>query len=184
MPRTFTTVRELLHWEYAKLIAESAVGSRKDFAFVQHSFKKLEASKLIPSSILRENKLLVKSGQHCSYCGAAENLHWEHIVPLSLNGPDTIDNQVLACAKCNLSKGARDPYQWYGSTRADEIPRLVLGKLLKIYYETYDAKGLLDNAQYFTEQSVERINLYRVFSVDQKSFIKPNFTIQQRRNET
>ena len=171
MPKTFKTVRELLHWEYAKLIAESAVGTRKDFAFVQHSFKKLEAGKLSPSSILRENKLLVTTGQHCAYCDGKENLHWEHIVPQALNGPDTIDNQVLACAKCNLSKRSRDPYQWYGVERADQIPRLVLGKLLKIYYKAYDAKALLDDAHFFTQQSVERINLHRIFSANQEASI-------------
>lgn len=163
MPKSFQTVRQLLHWEYSKLIAESAGGGRKDFAFVQHSYKQLQSGSLNLSSILRENKLLVSNGTSCSYCGAREKLHWEHIIPRSCGGPDTIDNQVLACATCNLKKGARDPYQWYAPDRINEIPRLILGKFLKLLYEAYRAADLLDDRVYFKEQALERTNLSQIF---------------------
>ena len=34
MPRTFSTVRELIYWEYAKLISEKAVGDRMNYKFI------------------------------------------------------------------------------------------------------------------------------------------------------
>lgn len=111
MPRTFTTVRELIYWEYAKLISERAVGDRLNYKFVNFTFRKMIEGKVTPSSILSENQRLFMLGNVCSYCGATGPLHWEHIIPASVGGPGSIDNMVRARAPCNLAKGARDPYQ-------------------------------------------------------------------------
>jgi len=45
---------------YAKLIAGSAVGSKKNYAFMMYTFNKLRKAKLKPSAILRKNKILVE----------------------------------------------------------------------------------------------------------------------------
>ena len=141
-PSHVKTIRELIYWEYAKLIAEAAVGSRKNYGFVTHSYKRLKSGKMTPSDILRENKMLVKGDNACAYCGAAnDGFHWEHIIPKNRGGPDTIDNMVLACPDCNLRKGAKDPFKWYGNKRKYEIPRLVLGKYLKLVFEAHQAGG-------------------------------------------
>jgi hypothetical protein len=79
-----------------------------------------------------------------AYCGAQEDLQWEHIIPRSRGGPDTIDNMVQACSDCNAAKGAKDPFEWYGLERRYEIPRLVLGKYLKLVFDHHDAAGTLD----------------------------------------
>ena len=90
--------------------------------------------------------MLVKGDNACAYCDAAnDGFHWEHIIPKSRGGPDTIDNMVLACPDCNLSKGAKDPFEWYGNKRKYEIPRLVLGKYLKLVFEAHQAGGTLDS---------------------------------------
>ncbi|MGI0073191.1 MAG: HNH endonuclease [Nitrosotalea sp.] len=62
---------------------------------------------------------------------STENLHWEHIIPRSKGGPDTIDNMAQACQRCNLSKSDKDLYEWYGKEKRYDIPRLVLGKVPK-----------------------------------------------------
>ena len=142
MPRSFSTVRDLIYWEYAKLISERAVGERLSYKFVNFTFRRLVDGKISPSSILTENKQLFTLGDVCAYCGATGSLQWEHIIPLALGGPDSIDNMVRACAPCNQTKGARDPYQWFlGGGRGDAIPRLVLGKFLKVVFEEYSARG-------------------------------------------
>lgn len=98
MPRQFATVRGLIYWEYAKLISGKAVGNRLNYRFSNFTFQKLIEGNATPSSILTENKQLFVLGDVCAYCGATGSLHWEHIIPLSLGGPDCIDNMVRACA--------------------------------------------------------------------------------------
>jgi HNH endonuclease len=137
------TIQDLIYWEYAKLIAESATGDRKNFAFVMHKYKGLKEGTINPSTILRENKLLYESEDCCAYCGATGNLEWEHIIPRSRKGPDTIDNMVRACRECNAAKGAQDPIEWYGAEGWGLIPRLVLGKYLKIAYTYHEQNGTL-----------------------------------------
>lgn len=126
MPTRFDTVRELIFWEYAKLIARSATGSKEKFGFVQYCFHRLKHGKINPSLILHENKKVVETGDHCAYCGGKHRLHWKQIILRSLGGPDTFDNIVRTCRSCNLSKGRRDPHRWYGLERAHEIPRSCL----------------------------------------------------------
>jgi len=146
-PKNIRTVRQLIYWEYAKLVAGSAVGDRKNYAYIMYCFKKLDAGKLTPSTILRENKLLVESEKVCVYCEKiCDGLQWEHIIPRSRGGLDTIDNLALACRECNLSKGARDLFEWYGKERQYEIPRLALGKYLKMIFEIHERAGTLDSA--------------------------------------
>lgn len=164
MPRTFATVRELIYWEYAKLISEKAVGNRLNYKFANFTFRKLVEGGSTPSSILAENQQLFMLGNVCAYCGATGPLHWEHIIPVSLGGPDSIDNMVRACPPCNLAKGARDPYQWYLATKKDDlIPRLVLGKFLKVVFEEYATHNLLDSAEFMKPHAVERISLSSIF---------------------
>lgn len=40
----------------------------------------------------------------------------------------------------------RDPFEWYGLDRKYEIPRVVLGKYLKLVYVLHEAQGTLDKA--------------------------------------
>jgi len=35
------------------------------------------------------------------------HLHYDHIVPFSRNGTDTVNNIQLLCEPCNLAKGNR-----------------------------------------------------------------------------
>lgn len=55
----------------------------------------------------------------CQYCGAAEELTFDHLVPRSRGGRTTWENVITACSPCNLRKGGRlidecdmQPTQW------------------------------------------------------------------------
>lgn len=43
----------------------------------------------------------------CQYCGAREDLTFDHVVPRSKGGTTTWDNVVTACSPCNLRKSDR-----------------------------------------------------------------------------
>ncbi|HAU58053.1 MAG TPA: hypothetical protein DCW87_11225 [Comamonadaceae bacterium] len=164
MAKIFSTVRELIYWEYAKLVAGRVAGRRQQYAFVNYVFRQFSEQKMSPASILVENKKLFLEADQCAYCGNSAELQWEHIIPLAMGGPDSIDNLVRACRSCNLEKGARDPYQWYAARHdLDGIPRLVLGKFLKLVFERYADVGLLDDSSNFKTNHVERVTLGQVF---------------------
>jgi len=82
-PKNVKTIRELIYWEYAKLISGSAVENRKNYGFIMHCYKKMKSGELTPSQILKENKMLVKGENCCAYCESKNNLHREHIIPKS-----------------------------------------------------------------------------------------------------
>ena len=57
-----------------------------------------------------------RDGGRCRHCGTTDaeatartgvHLHYDHIVPFSRNGTDTVNNIQLLCENCNLAKGNR-----------------------------------------------------------------------------
>lgn len=162
------TIRDLIYWEYAKLIAGSTVGDRKNYGFVMHCYKRLGEGKIHPSAILRENRKLFETGEVCAYCGNTWELQWEHIIPRARIVIDTIDNQVLACRSCNSQKRSRDPFEWYGLERRYEVPRIVLGKYLKLIYELHEHQGTLDKDDLNNDGKLDVYDLGVIFPVKEK----------------
>ncbi len=67
-------------------------------------------------------KILVKFGHSCAYCGLTQEehialygtkLHQDHFIPLQSGGEYTINNIVPACKRCNCSKRQNDFFEWY-----------------------------------------------------------------------
>lgn len=48
----------------------------------------------------------------CTYCGSSDNITIDHVIPLSRGGSHSVSNLVSACAKCNMSKGAKTVMEW------------------------------------------------------------------------
>jgi hypothetical protein len=62
----------------------------------------------IPIHVKRE--VQERDGNICQYCGDGEGpFHFDHVLPWSRGGCDTVENLVVACASCNLSKSDRTP---------------------------------------------------------------------------
>ncbi|MBQ7599215.1 MAG: RRXRR domain-containing protein [Clostridia bacterium] len=56
----------------------------------------------------------------CQYCGGASGdnvLEWEHMIPKSRGGTDSVRNASLSCSSCNREKGAMTPGEWLGHLR-------------------------------------------------------------------
>lgn len=53
----------------------------------------------------------------CAYCGK-EWQHRDHLIPIAMGGDYGKLNIVPACAKCNLDKGAKNPFQFAGAPEA------------------------------------------------------------------
>lgn len=74
--------------------------------------------KAIPQSVRRA--VIKRDKGVCRYCGKPGKVHWysetgwvwiehelDHIIPEYLGGTNTIDNIVIACQRCNRTKGHR-----------------------------------------------------------------------------
>lgn len=152
-PKYVTTVRQLIYWEYARLIARAA-GFEGNYGFIVSRYKKLVSGEMVWSSSVRDYEKELKKGRVCVYCGATTGLSTDHIIPASRAGIDprivalldSPDNCVCACRACNSSKGDKDIFEWYGPERGDDIPKLVLSKFLKLAYRLHETQGTLDLA--------------------------------------
>ena len=51
--------------------------------------------------------VFLRDSFECQYCGAADDLTFDHLVPRSRGGTTAWDNVVAACAPCNIRKGGR-----------------------------------------------------------------------------
>ncbi|MEM9105048.1 MAG: HNH endonuclease [Pseudomonadota bacterium] len=45
----------------------------------------------------------------CQYCGAENDLTFDHVIPRRYGGETTWENIVAACSSCNLKKGGKMP---------------------------------------------------------------------------
>jgi 5-methylcytosine-specific restriction endonuclease McrA len=141
------TIRDLIFYQYAKIIAESSGFSKKNFQFIMNRVNKLRSGEINMSTITRELKMQISSTERkCEYCGNPENLSWDHIIPQSKCGPDTADNLILCCKSCNSSKGSSGLYEWFSLENKDTLPRVVAGKYLKLLFDVHEKNGTLENA--------------------------------------
>jgi len=160
------TIRDLIYYQYAKIIARRAFSSidgveakQKSFGFIKHTFRKLKSGEMSWSDITREDWQLVESEKKCIYCSCETDLHKEHLVPKSLHikpecgecdAIQSIHNQVFACQACNTSKGTKGLYEFYRFLRPQErkfydfIPPLAEKKYLKTIMQCHCCASTLD----------------------------------------
>ena len=168
-PKAVKTVRDLIFWQYAKLVARSA-GMAKQYGFVMKTFQDLRTGKRQWSSILREDTLMAVEGKAaCAYCGSASDLTRDHIIPVRIKAPPECDvhqihNLVWCCRTCNSTKGGRDVFTWYGPGRRDEIPRLVEGKFLKLVYRCHECRGTLESTDVDLDGRLDVMDLGAIFA--------------------
>ncbi len=147
-PAVVKSIKDLIFWQYAKIIADSAGIGKKDYGFVMTKFKQLRQGEIFWNEI-RE---YIKEREHqdeCIFCGAKTNLTLEHLLPRHFNGPDVEKNVIWLCKSCNSSKGARRLYEYFAIQAGVEaakynVPRIAEGKYLKFAFETLKEKQLLD----------------------------------------
>ena len=160
------TIWDIILYQYAKIMAKRTFNcpngieaKKKYFGFIREKFSKLKNGNISWSEITREDKQFVETEKKCIYCGAEKNLHWEHIVPRSIdikpecktcNKIQGIHNQIWACKQCNFAKGTMGLYEFYkrkdpnNKKFYDFIPLLLEKKYLKTIYNCHKCAGTLD----------------------------------------
>ncbi len=147
-PTAVRNLKDLLYWQYAKIIAQSAGMGKRQWAFIMDRFKKLQSGEIAWDSI-REYVKEREDLDHCVFCGGEDDLTLEHLFPRAFRGPEDEKNAVWVCGRCNSSKGARRLYEYWtirdGLKAAKyNVPRLAEGKYLKLLYDLFDKASLLD----------------------------------------
>jgi 5-methylcytosine-specific restriction endonuclease McrA len=164
--RDVKTIRDLIYYQYAKIIARRAFSTsdgkeakKRHYGFVKKTFLELKNGTKSWSEITREDWQLVDSENKCIYCGVESDLQREHIVPRSLKIKpkcktwdiiQSIHNQVWSCKKCNSSKGTKGLYDFFKSLYPNEkkfydlIPPLLEKKYLKTIYNRHECAQTLD----------------------------------------
>lgn len=148
-PPAIKSVRDLILWQYAKIIADSAGVGKKNWGFVMDRFKKLQQGEIFWNEI-REYVKERENRDECIFCGGRASLTIDHLFPRSLGGPEDEKNVIWICKSCNSSKGARRLYELLAINKGLEAakydaPRIAEGKYLKLLYEVFKEKGVLDS---------------------------------------
>ena len=143
-PKTVRTIRDLIYWQYAKIISESAGVGKRRYAFVMDRFKALQSGEIHWTGAIREYVREREMPNQCIYCGSRADLSYDHLIPRIRGGPDIADNVVAACRRCNSSKGDKGVYEWYRLEHRYELPRVAEGKHLKLLYKLHEERGTLD----------------------------------------
>ncbi len=159
-PSAVKTIRDLIFWQYAKIISESAGAGKKQYAFVMERFKKLQSGEIEWSGAIREYIREREMPNQCIYCGATSNLSYDHLISRNCGGPDSPDNVVMACMSCNSSKGDKGVYEWFKLDRRYEVPRIVEGKYLKLLYQLHEEKGTLNTERAELEKLCKECELH------------------------
>lgn len=91
--------------------------------------------------------LMQKYRHTCQYCGGESGdkiLEWEHKIPRSRGGSDSIKNATLACNKCNDDKDNLTPEEWLVKLKTNENPSALDEKRIKII------ETLVEDSDYIT----------------------------------
>lgn len=87
-----------------KLIAVEA--DSEEEVVSERGARKLERRRIIPTAVKLE--VWRRDGGKCVMCGAADELHFDHILPFAKGGTSfTAENVQLLCARHNLEKSAK-----------------------------------------------------------------------------
>ena len=146
-PSAVRTLKDLLYWQYAKIISGSSGAGKRQYAFVMDRFSKLRSGEIAWDTI-REYVKEREDTSHCIYCGESRTLTRDHILPRSVGGPQDEKNMAWVCSSCNSSKGHRGLYE-YWTQRAGlqgakyDAPRIAEGKYLKLLHEILGSGGYL-----------------------------------------
>lgn len=147
-PPAIKTVKDLIFWQYAKIIADSAGIGKRNWGFVMKKFKQLQEGEIFWNEI-REYLKEREKGNECIFCGKRIDLTIDHLFPRCLGGPNDEKNIVFVCRECNSSKGPRRLYEFWTSKSGlegakYEVPRIAEGKYLKFVYGVLEENGLLN----------------------------------------
>ncbi len=147
-PPAVQSLRDLMYWQYAKILSSSAGMGKRQHHFVLDRFHKLREGAIAWGSIDDYVKQREDSS-HCVHCGRPGVLTLDTLFPRTLHGPKDGKNSVWVCGACRESKGARRLYEYWVSLGGLDaakynVPHVAEGKYLSMLHDTFEGAGVLD----------------------------------------
>lgn len=107
----------------------------------------------MPQLRLSRHSILARDNYTCQYCGArGRDLTLDHVIPRWAGGPQTWDNLVACCRKCNLKKGDKTPQQAHMKLlRKPKRPHFVPYLSLPLYLKAQGQEAWRDYLPVFDE---------------------------------
>ena len=150
-PPPIETLDDHMRWAYANLgMAHAAVSDgvakykRIHYIIRNKLYHGLKRGDMAVRPLADDEKLKLKLPRACSYCGATEELHADHLIPTARGGPNRGENLIWACSSCNSSKGAKDALTWWFSKQDVFPPVLLIRRYMKVALELAAETGVLD----------------------------------------
>lgn len=111
---------------------------------------------------------LMERYQHtCQYCGnetGDHRLEWEHKIPKSRGGSDSVKNATLACRTCNQEKADRTPEKWLDALKQKKRPGRIDQIRIKCLQDVIGHKSVGKALRYAAWANSMRWYLFRELS--------------------
>ncbi|MCG3221041.1 MAG: HNH endonuclease, partial [Candidatus Heimdallarchaeota archaeon] len=143
LPQNVRSVKDLIFWQYAKVLSHSSGYGRSNMQFIENYYQKLQKEEITWEDALKEFKSTVEITQSCAFCGEIRKLSLEQMLSSITELSDNREYHIMLCKSCNSSRGNNRIYQWYGVDNLEDIPRNIEGKYLKLLYELHQVRGTL-----------------------------------------
>lgn len=106
--------------------------------------------------------------QHtCQYCGnetGEHRLEWEHKIPKSRGGSDSVKNATLACRVCNQEKANRTPEEWLDALKQKKRPGKIDQTRIKCLQNVVEHKSVGKALRYAAWSNAMRWHLFQELS--------------------
>jgi len=106
-PPAIRTVGDLIFWQYAKIISDSAGLGKRNWGFIMNEFKQLQEGEIFWKEIRGYVKEREK-GDECIFCGRKTTLTMDHLFPRSLNRLDDEKNIIWVSRNVTLQRVRRE----------------------------------------------------------------------------
>lgn len=143
-PNTVKTLRDLIYWQYASLVAESGGPDYNNHDYITDRFRQLQCGEMNWTGSIMDYLREAGHENECIFCGSRDSLSVDYLIPMNRGGQDTVDNTVLSCSRCNQSRSDLAVYEWFAMEGKKDLPGTVEGKYLKLLFDMHAQIGTLD----------------------------------------
>lgn len=161
MQPTAKTIKDILFWEYAKLISCYAPTEKERAALAtQNQLALKDGTKKVTEPIFAD---LEMSRGRCAYCCNQHDLSNDPMVPGRGCFSSELHNIVSICSGCKSSKSDLEMLEWWRPERFRELHPALRRKYLRMLYLCLECRGLLDRE--IEDKTLDISGLTRIFKM-------------------